>query len=135
MTDPTRTLQRRTVLLGAGALGVGCTGCSVAPTGTAGDAAPAGTVLGPAADVPVGSGRIYVEQGVLVTQATEGQFTAFSTVCPHQGCNVDKVTGESVRCPCHGSTFALDGSVVQGPATSGLASRTVSVEGGQLTLG
>lgn len=132
-------LTRRTVVVGAGALGAGLVvaGCATEDTGT-GEAAPrtstAGTVLGPAAEVPVGSAKIYGTQGIVVTQATGGSFAAFSTVCPHQGCAVAAVEGATIVCPCHGSRFALDGSVEQGPATSPLSSRGVSVANDQLTL-
>lgn len=137
-TSPT-PLSRRTVVVGAGALGAGLVvvGCATEDTGT-GEAAPrtstAGTVLGPATEVPVGSAKIYGTQGVVVTQATGGSFAAFSTVCPHQGCAVAAVEGATIVCPCHGSRFALDGSVEQGPATSGLSSRGVTVANDQLTL-
>ncbi|WP_219413290.1 QcrA and Rieske domain-containing protein [Pseudonocardia nigra] len=132
-------VSRRTVVVAAGALGAGVvvTGCSVAETGTGGGAAgaaPAGAVLGPASEVPVGGGRIYDEQGVVVTQPTEGEFAAFSTVCPHQGCTVNRVADAAIVCPCHGSTFALDGAVTQGPATTGLETRAVTVTDGRLTL-
>ncbi|MDN5749068.1 MAG: Rieske (2Fe-2S) protein, partial [Pseudonocardia sp.] len=70
-----------------------------------------------------------------VTQATEGSFAAFSSVCPHQGCNVGSVEGAEIVCPCHGSRFDLAGNVLNGPAESGLTPRPVTVEGGQLILG
>jgi Rieske Fe-S protein len=93
-----------------------------------------GGALGPASDVPVGSAKIYPGRKVVVTQATAGTFTAFSTTCPHQGCAVSSVSGDTIVCPCHGSAFALDGSVVQGPATNGLAKQAISDSGGMLTL-
>ena len=39
--------------------------------------------------------------------------------CPHQGCQVKK-DGDKYVCPCHNSQFKLDGSLIQGPATTGL---------------
>ena len=40
--------------------------------------------------------------------------------CTHRGCGLDggEFDGHAVTCPCHGSTFALDGSIVKGPATA-----------------
>jgi nitrite reductase/ring-hydroxylating ferredoxin subunit/uncharacterized membrane protein len=40
--------------------------------------------------------------------------------CSHRGCALHEGTleGETVTCPCHGSTFRLDGSIVSGPATA-----------------
>jgi nitrite reductase/ring-hydroxylating ferredoxin subunit len=40
--------------------------------------------------------------------------------CAHRGCALHegRLEGETIICPCHGSTFRLDGSLVRGPATS-----------------
>lgn len=64
-----------------------------------------------------------------------GEVRAFSGLCPHQGCS-DKwsYSTEKFRCGCHGSTFRNDGSLVAGPATSGLASRSFTQEGDVITF-
>lgn len=140
-TCPRGCLSRRAVLLGAGAAAVGAgmlvAGCTAADTsGATGASAdePAGTPVGQASDVPVDSARIFDAVGVVVTQATAGNYAAFSTTCPHQGCAVSTVEGANIVCPCHGSTFTLDGSVVRGPAERGLESRPITVSDGQITL-
>ena len=67
---------------------------------------------------------------VVVTQPTEGDFKAFSAVCTHQGCAVKSSTDGNIPCPCHGSTFSLeDGSVITGPATTGLEAVEIAVDG------
>lgn len=134
MPDAAPLTRRTVVVVGAGAAGAGLlvAGCSTAAPAAA-PAAP-GTALGPVSDVPVGSAKIFDAQGVVVTQATAGSFAGFSTVCPHQGCAVASVDGDAIVCPCHGSTFALDGSVSQGPATTGLDPRPVAVDGDRITL-
>ena len=44
------------------------------------------------------------------------------------------MTAESIDCTCHGSKFSVqDGSVLNGPATTGLTPVTVKVDGGQIT--
>jgi len=35
-------------------------------------------------------------------------------VCTHQGCLTD-IRNNEFECPCHGSIFSNDGSVVRGP--------------------
>jgi Rieske Fe-S protein len=94
-----------------------------------------GTVLGAASEVPVGGGKIFEDQAVVVTQPTAGTFRAFSAICTHQGCTVDSVAGGTINCPCHGSKFNVtDGSVAKGPAKKPLAAKQVSDEGGQLRV-
>jgi Rieske Fe-S protein len=50
-----------------------------------------GAVLGPTSDVPEGSGTVFRDQKVVVTQPKPGDFKAFTAVCTHQGCLVDSV--------------------------------------------
>jgi Rieske Fe-S protein len=142
MNDEMR-VDRRTVVAGAGAavIGLVAAGCSTAaPTGSGVAPAPApapaaGTTLGPASDVPVGGGKIYADQKIVVTQPTAGTYVGLSATCTHQGCAVSKIENGTIDCPCHGSRFNLDGSVAKGPATKPLSSTTVSATNGQITLG
>lgn len=86
------------------------------------------------ADVPVGSGRIFPDQEVVVTQPTAGSFRCFSSICTHSGCPVTEVT-TTIDCTCHGSRFSLtDGSPTAGPAADPLPEVTLTVEGDQLVL-
>ena len=85
------------------------------------------------AEVPVGSGVIVGD--IVVTQPTAGAFAGLSSVCPHAGCNVNKIVDGAIVCPCHGSRFNLDGSVAKGPATEPLEARAVVVEGDSIVLG
>lgn len=95
-----------------------------------------GEVLGKATDVPVGGGKVFEAQKLVVTQAEPGQFKAYSAVCPHQGCLVNEVVDGTINCPCHGSKFKLDGSVSVGPAQQALAPSAVSVNDyGELVTG
>ncbi|MEZ4411355.1 MAG: ubiquinol-cytochrome c reductase iron-sulfur subunit [Gemmatimonadales bacterium] len=46
-----------------------------------------------------------------------GTVTVFSPICPHLGCRYDwDAADHRFACPCHGSQFALDGTVLAGPA-------------------
>jgi Rieske Fe-S protein len=59
---------------------------------------------------------------VAVRRDESGQLVELSAVCPHLGCIVGWNAGERTwDCPCHGSRFAPDGHVVNGPAKGGLA--------------
>jgi nitrite reductase/ring-hydroxylating ferredoxin subunit/uncharacterized membrane protein len=48
------------------------------------------------------------------------QLHAIGDRCSHRGCSLHegKLKNDLVVCPCHGSTFRLDGSIVRGPATA-----------------
>lgn len=86
------------------------------------------------ADIPIGGGKVYQTEQVVVTQATPGQIRAYSAVCTHQGCVVNDVLGGTINCNCHGSKFKLDGSVSQGPASAPLPAVAVKVTGDQISL-
>ena len=52
----------------------------------------------------------------------KGTLRAFAITCPHLGCSYAYDDGlRHFLCPCHGSQFALDGSVLHGPATAPLS--------------
>ena len=55
---------------------------------------------------------ISAERALVRTSATT--FTAFSKICTHEGCITD-IRNNRFECPCHGSIFAANGSVVRGP--------------------
>jgi Rieske Fe-S protein len=94
-----------------------------------------GTVLGATSDIPVGGGAIYAAAKVVVTQPASGQYKAFSAVCTHVGCIVNKVTNGTIDCPCHGSEFKItNGAVVTGPAPSPLPAKQIKIVDGQVIL-
>jgi glycine/D-amino acid oxidase-like deaminating enzyme/nitrite reductase/ring-hydroxylating ferredoxin subunit len=71
-----------------------------------------------------GEGRILDLDGerVAAYRSPDGSVTARSAVCTHMGCLVRWNPGERTwDCPCHGSRFSPDGSVISGPAESPLA--------------
>ncbi len=110
---------------------------STGPTSAAATSAGA-TVKGfsvPTADIPVGGGKIYDAQQLVITQPTAGTFKAFSAVCPHQGCLVSAIENGQIQCPCHASRFAItDGAVLGGPAPTGLPTEKVTVAGATVTV-
>lgn len=132
---------RRDAFRTAGTLGVvaagagGLAACGGAAEDAAGSVATAASSAAAsvtdaikAAEVPVGGGTVFDGPKIVVTQPTEGDFKAFSAVCPHQGCTVGGVADGKITCPCHGSQFDIStGDVVTGPATSGLPAKSVTV--------
>ncbi|MEV0095546.1 Rieske (2Fe-2S) protein [Streptomyces sp. NPDC050738] len=144
--EPLHTYGRRTVVSAVGAAGIAAalTACGSSDKTGGGDAvkpAPAGAdgkggALAKTADIPEGGGKVFADQGVVVTQPTAGQFKAFSSKCTHQGCAVSKISNGTISCPCHGSQFdAADGSVKHGPATQPLPAAAITVQGDSITLG
>lgn len=105
-----------------------------APSESSGGGGGGGSTIA-AADVPVGGGTVVKDAKVVVTQPSDGSFKAFSAVCTHQGCLVNKVEDGEIQCPCHGSRYSIeDGSVMDGPAPKPLESKQVSVSGGEITV-
>ena len=72
---------------------------------------------------------------ILVVHLADGRLFAVSAICTHRGCTVryKSETGHVV-CPCHGSRFGLDGSILRGPAKSPLAHYEVRTENGQVVV-
>jgi Rieske Fe-S protein len=75
-------------------------------------------------DIPRGQGAV-VRDGltkIAVYRDTDGSLQECSAVCTHLGCIVQWNSGEkSWDCPCHGSRFATDGAILNGPAHEPLA--------------
>ncbi len=73
------------------------------------------------------SGLFYGKQGrTAAHRDDDGALHAVSARCTHLGCSVRFNDAErSWDCPCHGSRFALDGTVLQGPAVEPLERREV----------
>jgi Rieske Fe-S protein len=128
--------SRRTILAGAAAGLAGLTGCQKYGEPTATPApAPVNTVLGKIADIPVGGGKIFAPNQVVVTQPVKGTFKAFSSICTHQSCPVASVSGGTINCDCHGSKYAVaTGAVVAGPAPRPLPPKQITITGDTITL-
>ena len=138
-TGPSR--RRAVGLVGAAAVGAVTLSACGDEKKSDDDATPSGpaspTDVAAASDVPVGSGIAVDKDGVqaVVAQPTEGTFTAYSPVCPHQGCSVNPGKKQFV-CPCHSSVFDMaTGNVTGGPATTGLTPYPVKVQGGRVVVG
>ena len=64
-------------------------------------------------------GCVYLDDDNILIRTSQTQFAAVNLICTHKGCTVE-VNGNKFVCPCHGSEFALDGKVTEGPAKTNL---------------
>ena len=83
--------------------------------------------------LPPGEPLVPPGRSVAVFRDTEGGVYAITRVCTHLGCLV-KSESDGFHCPCHGSRFAPDGSVVKGPAPKALAWLAVAKVGAGTVL-
>jgi Rieske Fe-S protein len=102
------------------------------------DGSGGGTELAKTSDIPVGGGKVFADQQIVVTQPAEGDIQAFSAVCTHKGCPLEpKIAGGKISCSktCgHGSVFNVDGTVSNGPAAAPLKAAKVTVDGDSILL-
>jgi cytochrome b6-f complex iron-sulfur subunit len=135
----------------AGLLALGAvTGCSGgSPTGPSSNSqslpSVSATVSGRTVSVAIGaSSPLAATGGMATTQTSIGSFlltrtgagtaTVLTATCTHEGCTVSGFSGSQFVCPCHGSTFATSGAVVQGPANRALQQFPAQVSGDVVTF-
>ncbi|WP_405917414.1 Rieske (2Fe-2S) protein [Streptomyces sp. NBC_00728] len=132
---------RRTVLRGAAltpVVGLGLAACSGGGGGGGGTPATptAPVVLGAESEVAKGGAQLYQDENVVVSRAEDGSLKAFSSICTHAGCAINKLQGTTLVCPCHGSEFdATTGKVLRAPATVPLHELPVEEKNGKIVAG
>ena len=147
MTDDSRTAletTRRGALAGIGVVGMaaavaacggGSGGTSGSGSSDSGGSSGDSSALGTTSEIPVGGGKIFTAEKVVVTQPTKGVFKGFSAICTHMGCTVDKIADGTIDCPCHGSEYSVtDAHVVRGPAPKPLPAKNIKVANGKVSL-
>jgi Rieske Fe-S protein len=129
MTDFSRRVLIRTAALVPLAARIGCVRRISANREVAVSAAVEGDVTIPLAQAPElakAGGAVLVRPlgdrgGYLVANTGTG-YVGLSATCPHEGCDVAWVAEDrQAECPCHGSRFAGDGTVLNPPAISDLS--------------
>ncbi|AUX80222.1 MULTISPECIES: FAD-dependent oxidoreductase [Sinorhizobium] len=82
------------------------------------------SIVGSARDIRPGEGGVVLrgDEKLAVCRDDDGTLRAVSASCTHKGCTVTWNNADRTwDCPCHGSIFAADGSVIHGPARKPLA--------------
>jgi cytochrome b6-f complex iron-sulfur subunit len=141
--------SRREMLRGLGAAAVGAlvvaAGCgqqgSALPTVTSSSCGAGQCIdLGNAANqelTAVGGAMLVDMAGdtVMVVRVSDTKVVALSAICTHAGCSMDYVAGQKLLdCPCHGSQFATDGSVLRGPAVRNLRVYSATMANNMITV-
>ena len=84
------------------------------------------------------SGQLFVQapgmqRPIYVRRLASGEAVAVLASCTHNGCQPEPF-GDRLVCPCHGSEFAFDGGVLNGPADRPLTRYAVVEEGDRLVV-
>lgn len=74
-----------------------------------------------------------MERPVYVRREISGDVVAVHARCTHRGCQPEPI-GDRLVCPCHGSEFSFEGTVLRGPAELSLTRYGVSEEGDDLIV-
>lgn len=125
-TGVRRTFLRAATAAGAvaaGAAGAGLDHVLASHSGPGSSPAAAGTLMpspgtwltaANSADLPEGAIRPFTVNALTgFIERTGGQLRAVSGICTHQGCRLALAARPArLVCPCHGATFALDGTVL-----------------------
>lgn len=119
---------------------INCIGCKKSDTGSA-DTTGATNVnftldLGLAANATLlNNGGSLVSNGVIVAKTNAGSYVAVQRSCTHESYTLTYQAGNSrFYCPNHGATFAENGRVTNGPASSSLTVYNTQLTGTSLRI-
>ncbi len=104
---------------------------------TPSSSAPSGKALAKLSDIKVGeaiSARGPDGADIIITRPTETTVAAYSAICTHEGCTV-RPAGARLDCPCHASSFDLQGAKLRGPARGPLPPVKVALAGDDVVAG
>ncbi|NOY51134.1 MAG: Rieske (2Fe-2S) protein [Chlorobi bacterium] len=59
---------------------------------------------------------------------SKGNFKVLSSRCTHLGCRINEAINDQLICPCHGSSYDLNGNATKGPATRPLATKKFIID-------
>ncbi|MGA2694907.1 MAG: Rieske (2Fe-2S) protein [Terriglobales bacterium] len=79
--------------------------------------------------------KLVSEKAVYVVQDGSGKLRVLSPICPHLGCSVGwQEASNHFVCPCHGGTFAEDGTRISGPPRRSMDTLETKIEDGVLKV-
>ena len=116
---------------------------STVPTGSAPLVVVNGTIRITVAQYPeltVGAAKVFrlingYPDPIAVLRVGAADFIALNAKCTHQCCTVDYDAGlKGWLCPCHGSTYAANGTLTGGPSRFPLVRFTTAFDGTTLTI-
>lgn len=129
-------LTRRDVIAAAAV----CSCCLAAEAGAQDKEAEASPVADP---VDLGDIGQFEKPGIydqfarshkLLVLRLENRLVACSSICTHKACVLKKSDEKTLKCPCHGSLFDADGTVLTGRAKVALPRFEVKVTDGRLVV-
>ena len=86
-------------------------------------------IAGPVSDFEAGTVTAFQRGKFYLVRQAEGGFLALSRKCTHLGCTVPWVEEEDrFICPCHASSYDMNGDRVNGPASRALDLFRVSID-------
>ncbi|HWF86135.1 MAG TPA: ubiquinol-cytochrome c reductase iron-sulfur subunit [Vicinamibacterales bacterium] len=85
---------------------------------------------------PVGSAALLQTSigDFLVAHTGQDVYVALTAICTHQTCTITGFSSQTYVCPCHGSTFDVNGRVLGGPAPAPLRQYPTQFASGVLTI-
>lgn len=140
--------SQATLAICGGALGLMLEGCGGGPTSPSNVAAlptVTGTRVSGGVTLTIGSSSPLSAVGsAALVQTSSGNFlvghtapttfVALSAICTHQTCTIAGFSNQTYVCPCHGSTFDINGRVLGGPAPTSLHQYPTQFTDGVLTI-
>lgn len=82
----------------------------------------------------VGQSKGYANP-IVIAHVSDTTFAALDAICTHMRCTVAyNALNLTLDCPCHGSTYEVDGRVIGGPAPRALKVFSVASDGTTLTI-
>ena len=81
------------------------------------------------------NGGSVIRDNIIIARTSSGNYVALSSICTHQGSTIGfEGVANRFHCPNHGSNFATDGSVINGPALTSLKKYNTQLTGTSLRV-